>query len=476
MGLYDILGLEPQQLKNLLYKKKILVSINGMDNVGKSTQARLLSQNYAELCTSPLHINQTDAFPKLSKSDLSKWWFDKANALEFVDTMYKSIKQRYEMGQKSEQSIVLLDKGIDFYDTRIKATLLSEGFSNEEVYKIITKAKRENGVVNSFEDLKLFIVPEDGSVDHIKEKNADNDEIYRRYMKTNIELLNNKLNEGKDFTNIKYIPGDIKTMHENILKEIANKLNECTQREQYDRIRKISTDIFEDDLNMVILGGSAGKAKFINGWSDLDLYVLLKNYDREKISKFLKEIKSDVHVGVSFYSGRDLALNRLDNRTKLMFYELLKGGDQVLFKKENFVIPNYNLQDILRNDVFEKNLAYANLKRAIFYAGSNDSNNRTFHNDNSNESAKILKSSVLLEKILLRNSEDNIIGENYADTSMKYYKLADDYAKAFGGIKDEDLDKLGSTDLIDCIKNLGNKAKEVMNYGTAVLDTAEQMI
>lgn len=476
MDLYKIMGFEQQEILKVLNKKKLFVSINGMDNVGKSTQEKLISENYDELFSSPLHINQTDAFPKLTGAELSKWWFDKQNALEFVNTMYKAIKQRYEMGKMSNQSIILLDKGIDFYDTRIKATLLTNGFSDEEVYKIITKAKRDNNLVNSFEDLKICIIPDDSGVDHIKEKNAENDELYRKYIAKNIELLNAKLNQGKDFTKIKYIPNDIQTMHENILKEIANKLIECTQIKQYDRIRKGSIEIFKDNLNMVVLGGSAGKAKFIDGWSDLDLYVFLKNCDKQSVSEFLDIIKSDIHVGVSFYSEKDLEKDRVDNRTKIMFYELLKGGDQILFQKEGFKIPNYELQDILKNDTFEKISAYMSLKRAILYSGTGCSNNRTFQSMNTSESGKILKLSVLLEKLLLRNSDERIICQNYADTSMNYYNLVKQYASKFGGITNEDLEKLGSTDLIECIKDLKNREVEVKNYGSAVLDTAAQML
>lgn len=476
MDLYGIMGLEPQELLKILNTKKIFVSINGMDNVGKSTQAKLISKNYEELFSSPLHINQTEAFPKKSGAELSKWWFDKDNALEFVNTMYKAIKQRYEMGERSEKSIILLDKGIDFYDTRIKATLLTNGFSDANVYKMITKAKRDNGLVNSFEDLKIFITPDEGVVDHIKEKNAENDELYRKYMTKNIELLNKKLDEGKDFTTVKYIPNDIESMHENILKEIANKLNECTQIKQYDRIRKLATEIFEDDLNMVVLGGSAGKAKFINGWSDLDLYILLKDCNRPKIAQFLNKVKSDIHVGANFYSDRDLENDRLDNRTKMMFYELLKGGDQILYQKDGFQVPQYELQDILKNDAFEKIAAYSNLKRAILYSGTGNSNNRTFESGGSDENAKILKLSILLEKLLLRNSDKRIVCQNYFDTSVNYYDLVKLYASQFGGIEVEDLEKLGSTDLIECIKDFKNRETDIKNYGIAVLDTAEKML
>ena len=120
--------------------------------------------------------------------------------------------------------------------------------------------------------------------------------------------------------------------------------------------------------------------------------------------------------------------------------------------------------------------AYSNLKRAILYSGTGNSNNRTFESGGLDENAKILKLSILLEKLLLRNSDKRIVCQNYFDTSMNYYDLVKLYTSQFGGIEVKDLEKLGSTDLIECIKDFKNRETDIKNYGIAVLDTAEKML
>ena len=109
--------------------------------------------------------------------------------------MYKAIAQRYKMAYEAPQSIVILDKGIDFYDTRIKSTLLTLGVPEDRIVELVKAAKAKYSLVNSLEEMKIIITAK--NVDHVKEKNRENDEEYLRYMKYNAELINKKINEGK---------------------------------------------------------------------------------------------------------------------------------------------------------------------------------------------------------------------------------------------------------------------------------------
>ena len=474
MKMFNQLGLRNEELLKLLGNNKLIVSISGLDNVGKSTQAKLLNEQYPDLCSKPLHINQTASFPKMKGKDLNDWWFNPNNANNFTNTMYKALKERYDMAKQSSQNIVIFDKGMDFYDTRIKATLLTMGIKEDEITNMISKAKMKNGLVNSLEDLKLVIVA-DGKVDHIKEKSSDISDTYAFYMGKNIELLNKELERNKSFKKIKYIPNNISLMNESIVESLSNKIKECSQFESYNNIKDTATDAFGENLQLLVLGGSAAKGKFIEGWSDLDLYVVLKNYNTSQSNKFLHNLNTNTHIGTTFYSEKDVKYDMIDNRSRMMFYELQNGEDCILYHNENFELPNYSLCDILKHDVNEKVSAFNNLKRNIYYADRDDIGNRTF-SDSSNNSSKILKTSVLLEKLILRDSPQNIIGKNYADTSMEFYKLADEYFDK-NNIKDnEKLDILGSTDLVECINDIKGKGKEIFEYGSAVLDTANEMI
>ena len=85
-----------------------------------------------------------------------------------------------------------------------------------------------------------------------------------------------------------------------------------------DRIR----DVFGDNLLNVTLGGSGGKNKIIDGWSDLDIYVVLKKYDIEQIRMLQEKLEdSKIHIGLTFYNLYEIENDLVDFKTKIMVYE-----------------------------------------------------------------------------------------------------------------------------------------------------------
>ena len=83
-----------------------------------------------------------------------------------------------------------------------------------------------------------------------------------------------------------------------------------------DRIR----DVFGDNLLNVTLGGSGGKNKIIDGWSDLDIYVVLKKYDIEQIRR-LQEMLDDskIHIGLTFYNLYEIENDLVDFSASLLY-------------------------------------------------------------------------------------------------------------------------------------------------------------
>ena len=59
------------------------------------------------------------------------------------------------------------------------------------------------------------------------------------------------------------------------------------QKKHYDTIKKVvfyAKEIFNDNLCNITLGGSGGKGKIIDKWSDLDFYIILRRYDHKEIA------------------------------------------------------------------------------------------------------------------------------------------------------------------------------------------------
>ena len=114
---------------------------------------------------------------------------------------------------------------------------------------------------------------------------------------------------------------------------------------------KLAKQIFDNELKSVILGGSAGKNKAIVGWSDLDIYIILKKYSFSKVKSFEnKLIKFNLHIGVTYYSVLEVEKNMIDNKTKIMIYEKTNYNvNPTLYGKNCF--NNVSYIEIVKNDI-----------------------------------------------------------------------------------------------------------------------------
>jgi predicted nucleotidyltransferase len=111
--------------------------------------------------------------------------------------------------------------------------------------------------------------------------------------------------------------------------------------------------IFGSNLITIILGGSCGKNNPITEWSDIDLYIVLKEYKEFQIKAFINKInKASVHIGVTFYTLLEIKNNFIDGKTKIMLYEKQKFKvNPTLYGFCPFKKINY--KEIILNDLYK---------------------------------------------------------------------------------------------------------------------------
>lgn len=110
--------------------------------------------------------------------------------------------------------------------------------------------------------------------------------------------------------------------------------------------------IFKNNLKSIILGGSGGKAEIIPYWYDLDIYIVLDEYNFSQVQTFMKvDNKYDeIHVGVIIYTMDEVVNNLIDGKTKVMIYEKEQlNVDPTLYGKNYFLKQKYT--DIQLNDI-----------------------------------------------------------------------------------------------------------------------------
>ena len=334
--LQQLMGMSVEEIREFMGGRKLIISISGMDNLGKSTQSNLLSQRYPEIFSQPLHINQSPSFPQLKGKDLSKWWFDPNNVEEFVDTMYASLAERRKAAESIDCPVIVMDKGVDFYDERIKATLITLGVEEKRIVELIETARREHGINNSYEDLKVAIVPpRQGVRSFLREsevqEHKDQADVYSRYLAKNIALMNQKLEEGKTFVPVEFIEGDIESIHGTIMTEIVKNIDMKTQRNVVNKVMQEAQEFFGDNLKLLILAGSAGKGKFLENWSDIDMYYFFDKMPYDTIQEYTEMLDGyGVHVGATYYTVKDLEEMKIDARTAHVLLEINKGKNKIL--------------------------------------------------------------------------------------------------------------------------------------------------
>ena len=117
-----------------------------------------------------------------------------------------------------------------------------------------------------------------------------------------------------------------------------------------DSVLKNGKNIFNDNLVCIVLGGSCGKNDNIIGWSDIDLYIILKEYDITMVREFSLIIDNyDIHVGTTYYTLFEIENKIIDNKTKVTLYEKnMLHFNPTLYGFCNFPKVDYN--EIVQSD------------------------------------------------------------------------------------------------------------------------------
>ena len=197
----------------------MIVSINGMDNSGKTTQIKELMKLYPDYYIKTLHIKNTKSFNQ-EKYDFD-WWFNPNIKEDFVKVILESLSERNEIAKSlyQDDKVILYDKGNDFYEARILATLILKGETLESSLEMLQKIKSQYDLEN-IEQLKLFLLP--GKYPKKENFNSQRQIIYNAYLELNKLLL------GYKNINYQYILPNELNIVTNQIDEIIRKESEKT--------------------------------------------------------------------------------------------------------------------------------------------------------------------------------------------------------------------------------------------------------
>ncbi len=222
-------------------------------------------------------------------------------------------------------------------------------------------------------------------------------------------------------------------------------------KEKITEVLNYSLEVFKDNLCSITLGGSGGKNKLMPGWSDLDFYIVLYNYDYRQVRDFMKiDINSDIHIGTTFYTKEEVLNNIIDNKTKIMIYEKFHlGANPTLYGETCFLKNDY--QEVKKNDL----RAFPNILH-LFRRGFIELEYGIIELDK-----KYVKKMVLLLKCILNHF--NIFALGYEDAFDKFKVLYKEETKG---------KEVGNLDIKKIIKDLQGSKKEVLSFSKCLLEFA----
>ena len=237
---------------------------------------------------------------------------------------------------------------------------------------------------------------------------------------------------------------------ENLIDEVLEKYNfdnyPTLYKDTLVMIVSEAKDVFKDNLVNITLGGSGGKNLIHEGWSDLDVYFVFKEYNVEQLQEFISKNTSHIHIGTTYYTLSEVQNGMLDNKTKIMLYEkytynlnpTLFGDD--VFPRISYDIVEENDINNLPNILHEIRRIYLNIKSKKIKL----------------DFKHVKKLLVLLKCILTYNDKFSF---GYENVFKEFYKL------------DNDIFKQDESSIVKMIKNIDDSEElfldvcdDVFNY------------
>ena len=207
---------------------KLIVSLNGMDGAGKTTQANKLFSLNPDFIA---YVKGLEDYEPFSKIKDNNWWFSSSTPEEFCDIIYASLQARNKDISTIKKPIIIVDKGVCNFDARVIATLISRNVDKETVYSLVKKYKEKYDVY-SMEDVNLFLKLDGGFEEQLEVMNrrGKNDgfsveaqNIYRNYQKIQNIILTQQLD--KNLYTVINASRKIDEVYEDIIETLSKELN-----------------------------------------------------------------------------------------------------------------------------------------------------------------------------------------------------------------------------------------------------------
>lgn len=179
-----------------------------------------------------------------------------------------------------------------------------------------------------------------------------------------------------------------------------------------DKAVKLAIKIYKDNLISLFLAGSVAKCNCIEGWSDIDLYIITKDLNLESNKEFYEKTKKyKIHIGTTFYTKDMINELRVDQKTIAAFYEYhYYNVNEFIYGK--IKVPHITYKRLLSTET-SINEVIQSVQRELYNYEIDKKNFKT-----------LIKKTVLLMKIYL-NTNYHQYTFGYNNVSKKFKEKVD---------------------------------------------------
>jgi thymidylate kinase/predicted nucleotidyltransferase len=393
-------------------KKRIIVSLEGVDGSGKSTvinslvkEIETVSPNQT-ITTSNMNLSKLSKIYPKNKNKI-KEFYTNAKTEKIVEALLEINKNKAKI-IKSKKRHIILDRG---YLSTVAQCIAHVMSRDKKSYKESKKTvERINKKVN-YQPIENQAI-----VLHLSKKKAEEyfisrekaDKSHLKYLKA-FYLSFNKLQkeEHSKKKQIKIHKIDASLSKKKVFEQVLEKYKLVTGLGHENLVYDLIEEINKKTTDSIIVGGSYARNDFIPEWSDIDAIIILKNNGNIKSTKKLAKKLSKKH-NVRF-NPRIIYKSQLKDKKSLELKIL------VFLMKEYESIPvfgsSYNL-NFSKSEL--KKVANLDYYKVFSFVEELLKNKKT----NLNEKVKRgIRNCYIIVKMMLLNK--GIIASSYKDTIEK---------------------------------------------------------
>ena len=146
-----------------------------------------------------------------------------------------------------------------------------------------------------------------------------------------------------------------------------------------DYVKRMKCEL-DEELSLILVIGSSCSSKVIIGWSDIDVILVVKNYNFDIVDKIRIISKNfPVKIGTTIYSEKEFTSKKIDPKTYYHLYLLKNKKIELQYKKDNLSIPDISFEEIKNTHIPYLNWRMHIYKRYFLYDNLNKEQVKTIY-------------------------------------------------------------------------------------------------